>query len=152
MNYLSEAITEPIDSHAGVLAQDPRETMKDLTLKLCAGEVGANAGESPVGRIGLFTTENCVGEWGREASSASTARIEQAGRNENEPHSMSLERFTTVEAAERLTSPRRPMGERKGRRDGRASITVEPFSTLRRGQRGRHVWKWHQGKLGGLQS
>ena len=34
------------------------------TLKLCAGEAGAKAGESPVGRIRLFTTENCVGEWG----------------------------------------------------------------------------------------
>jgi hypothetical protein len=61
---------------------------------LCADEVGANAGESPVGRIGLFTTENCVGEWGREASSASTARIEQAGRNENELHSMRQARRT----------------------------------------------------------
>ena len=45
-----------------------------LSLELCAGEAGA----SPVGRIRLFTTENCVSEWGREASSASTARIEQA--------------------------------------------------------------------------
>jgi hypothetical protein len=98
-----------------------------LTLKLCAGEAGAKAGESLVGRIRLFTTENCVGEWGREASSASTAWIEQVGRNENEPHPMSLERFTTVEAAERLTSPRRPMGERKGRHGSRGSITVDPF-------------------------
>ena len=61
-------------------------TRKRRTLKLCAGEAGAKAGGTPFGRIELFTTESCVGEWGREASSASTARVEQAGRNENELH------------------------------------------------------------------
>jgi hypothetical protein len=71
-------------------------------LYVCASEAGATAGESPAGRIELFTTENCVGVWGREAADVSTAQIEQAGRNEDEPHPMSLEKSTTAEAVEPL--------------------------------------------------
>ena len=44
---------------------------------VCASEAGANAGESPAGRIKLFTTENCVGGRGCEASGVSTAQIGQ---------------------------------------------------------------------------
>ena len=44
-----------------------------------ASATGWHAGESPAGRIGRFTTENCVGEWGGEALRATMPRIEQAG-------------------------------------------------------------------------
>jgi len=52
---------------------------------VCASELGGNAGESPAGRMELFTTENGVGARDCEALGVSTAQIEQAGRNENEP-------------------------------------------------------------------
>ena len=56
----------------------------------CAGEAGLNMGESPIRRVGLFTTEH-------DLNSVAARRgwklreMEQTSRNESEPHLMSLE-------------------------------------------------------------
>ena len=56
-------------------------------VRVCAGEAGCHAGESPAGRIGLFTTESCV-------------REEAARRNPKARHRLNCPGATTVNLIE----------------------------------------------------
>ena len=48
--------------HGGLEACPANQRRSDFGVRVCAGEAGCHAGESPAGRIGLFTTESRVRE------------------------------------------------------------------------------------------
>src|SRR5208282_3658566 len=63
----------------------------NFRVRACAGEAGCHAGASPAGRIGLFHDRKPGQGRSREAEPESTTRSELSGRNDSEPHRMSLE-------------------------------------------------------------
>jgi hypothetical protein len=59
---LWEIFSRLVAGHGRLEACPTNQRDSNFEIRVCAGEAGCHAGESPAGRIGLFTTESRVRE------------------------------------------------------------------------------------------